>query len=73
LQSVPVEVKSVFLAPAERADLIVNFSGCAGQRINVADIEFLRDRLKQLERDVEGGRLHVHEIGKLLTTIDGIG
>jgi hypothetical protein len=63
-------VKSVFLTPA---DLIVDFNGCAGQRINLADIEFLRDRLKQLERDVEGRLLHLHEIGKLHTTIDGIG
>jgi len=36
----PVELKSVFLAPAERADLIVDFSGRAGQRINLISESF---------------------------------
>jgi len=36
----PVELKSTFLAPAERADLIVDFSGCAGQRINLMNESF---------------------------------
>ena len=36
----PVELKSVFLAPAERADLIVDFSGRAGQRINLLSESF---------------------------------
>ncbi len=36
----PIELKSVFMAPAERADLIVDFSGRAGQRINLMDESF---------------------------------
>lgn len=36
------------------------------------DIDLLRRRLRSLDRDIEG-RLDKHEIGKLLTTIDGIG
>jgi len=38
----------------------------------LADIELLRDRIKRLDVDIER-RLQAHEIGKLLTTIDGIG
>ncbi len=37
-----------------------------------ADIELLRGRVKQLEQDIER-KLQDHEVGKLLTTIDGIG
>src|SRR5262249_49775544 len=36
------------------------------------DIELLRRRLRALEDDIER-RLMQHEVGKLLTTIDGIG
>jgi transposase len=36
------------------------------------DIDLLRRRLRALESDIEG-RLMQHEVGKLLTTIDGIG
>lgn len=36
------------------------------------DIDLLRARLRELERDIER-QLDNHEIGKLLTTIDGIG
>jgi transposase len=36
------------------------------------DIDLLRARLKDLDRDIER-QLDKHEIGKLLTTIDGIG
>ncbi|HLI78419.1 MAG TPA: multicopper oxidase domain-containing protein [Candidatus Binataceae bacterium] len=36
----PVELKSVFMAPAERADLIVDFSGHAGKRINLMSESF---------------------------------
>ena len=37
-----------------------------------ADIELLRGRVKQLEQDIER-KLQAHEVGKLLTSIDGIG
>jgi transposase len=37
-----------------------------------ADIDLLRCRVKQLEQDIER-KLHAHEVGKLLTSIDGIG
>lgn len=37
-----------------------------------ADIQLLRDRLRELDQDIER-RLQTHEIGKLLTAIDGIG
>jgi transposase len=37
-----------------------------------ADIELLRGRVKQLEQDIER-KLQTHEVGKLLTTIDGVG
>ncbi len=37
-----------------------------------SDIELLRGRVKQLEQDIER-KLQDHEVGKLLTTIDGIG
>src|SRR5713226_4740861 len=37
-----------------------------------ADIQLLRGRVKQLEQDIER-KLQDHEVGKLLTTIDGIG
>jgi transposase len=37
-----------------------------------SDIELLRGRVKQLEQDIER-KLQNHEVGKLLTTIDGIG
>ena len=36
------------------------------------DIDLFRLRLKELDRDIES-RLDKHEVGKLLTTIDGIG
>jgi len=36
------------------------------------DIDVLRRRLRTLERDIEG-KLKDHEVGSLLTTIDGIG
>lgn len=36
------------------------------------DIAVLRDRIRQLERDIER-KLDGHDIGKLLTTIDGVG
>ena len=36
------------------------------------DIDLLRRRLKDLARDIES-KLDDHEVGKLLTTIDGIG
>lgn len=36
------------------------------------DIDLFRERLRQLDRDIET-RLDDHEIGKLLTTIEGIG
>ena len=36
------------------------------------DIAVFRDRLRQLDRDIET-KLEEHDIGKLLTTIDGIG
>jgi transposase len=36
------------------------------------DIDTLRARLRELDRDIES-RLDTHEVGKLLTTIDGIG
>lgn len=36
------------------------------------DIDILRARLKDLDRDISS-RLEQHEVGKLLTTIDGIG
>lgn len=36
------------------------------------DIDVFRARLKELDRDIES-RLDKHEVGKLLTTIDGIG
>jgi transposase len=37
-----------------------------------ADIELRRGRVKQLEQDIER-KLQTHEVGKLLTTIDGVG
>jgi transposase len=36
------------------------------------DIDTLRRRLRELDRDLDG-KLHQHEVGRLLTTIDGIG
>ncbi len=36
------------------------------------DLDILRTRLRELDRDIET-RLDSHEVGKLLTTIDGIG
>ncbi len=36
------------------------------------DLDLLRRRLRELDRDIES-KLDQHEIGKLLTTIDGIG
>lgn len=36
------------------------------------DLDILRRRLRQLDRDIEG-KLQEHEVGRLLTTIDGIG
>lgn len=35
-------------------------------------MELLRNRVKQLDQDIEG-KLQAHEVGRLLTTIDGIG
>jgi len=37
-----------------------------------SDMELLRNRVKQLDQEIEG-KLQTHEVGKLLTTIDGIG
>jgi transposase len=36
------------------------------------DLDTLRRRLRELDRDIEG-KLNEHEVGRLLTTIDGIG
>jgi transposase len=36
------------------------------------DLDTLRRRLRELDRDIEG-KLREHEVGRLLTTIDGIG
>ena len=36
------------------------------------DLDVLRRRLRELDRDIEG-KLREHEVGRLLTTIDGIG
>src|SRR5262249_19051628 len=36
------------------------------------DLDILRSRLRDLDRDLDG-KLREHEIGRLLTTIDGIG
>jgi len=36
------------------------------------DLDLLRRRLRELERDIDG-KLREHEVGRLLTTIDGIG
>jgi transposase len=36
------------------------------------DLDTLRRRLRELDRDIET-KLHEHEVGRLLTTIDGIG
>lgn len=36
------------------------------------DLDTLRRRLRELDRDI-AGKLHEHEVGRLLTTIDGIG
>lgn len=36
------------------------------------DLDILRRRLRQLDRDIDG-KLHEHEVGQLLTTINGIG
>jgi len=36
------------------------------------DLEHWRRRLKEIDRDIEG-LLEAHEVGKLLTTIDGLG
>jgi len=37
-----------------------------------SDMELLRNRIKQLDREIER-KLQDHEVGRLLTTIDGIG
>jgi len=37
-----------------------------------SDMELLRNRVKQLDQEIEG-KFQTHEVGKLLTTIDGIG
>jgi transposase len=37
-----------------------------------SDMELLRNRVKQLDQDIEH-KLQTHEVGRLLTTIDGIG
>mgnify|MGYP000494909325 CR=1 FL=1 len=44
----------------------------APQKITTQDIEQLKERLRSLDRDIESG-LDKHEVGSLLTTIDGIG
>jgi len=36
------------------------------------DLDLLRRRLRELDRDIDG-KLRQHEVGRLLTTIDGIG
>ncbi len=45
---------------------------CVQVRYLCEDLEVLRRRLHELERDIER-TLHHHEVGRLLTTIDGIG
>jgi transposase len=64
------------------AALIAAAAGCVGRhhgeayriqvRYTCEDLEVLRRRLRDLERDIDR-RLGRHEIGRLLTTIDGIG
>lgn len=41
-------------------------------RYTCQDLDTLRRRLRELDRDIEG-KLNEHEVGRLLTTIDGIG
>jgi transposase len=41
-------------------------------RYTCEDLDTLRRRLRQLDRDIDG-KLQEHEVGQLLTTIDGIG
>jgi transposase len=41
-------------------------------KVYCEDLDVLRRRLKDLDRDI-GTKLEEHEVGKLLTTIDGIG
>ncbi len=36
------------------------------------DLDMLRHRLRDIDRDIDG-KLREHEVGRLLTTIDGIG
>ena len=36
------------------------------------DLDLLRSRLRELDHDIEG-KLREHEVGRLLTTINGIG
>jgi transposase len=43
-----------------------------GVRYACEDLQTLRDRLKQLEAEISG-KLEQHQVGKLLTTIAGIG
>jgi transposase len=41
-------------------------------RYTCSDMELLRNRVKQLEQEIER-KLQDHEVGKLLTTINGVG
>jgi transposase len=41
-------------------------------KFTCSDIELLRNRVKQLDQEIER-KLQSHEVGRLLTTIDGIG
>lgn len=60
----------------EAAKISVGHHHGAAYRVQVKyfcqDIETIRVRLRELDRDI-GRRLEEHEVGKLLTTIDGIG
>ena len=60
----------------EAAKVSVGAHHAAPYRVQVKyfcqDIDTLRQRVKELDRDIES-RLDTHEVGKLLTTIDGIG
>ena len=60
----------------EAAKVSVGAHHAAPSRMQVKyfcqDIDTLRQRVKELDRDIES-RLDTHDVGKLLTTIDGIG
>ena len=72
-QKVGVAVAAALLAPAATS---VGPHHGAAYRVQVQDIcedlNVLRRRLRTLDRDIEG-LLERHEVGTLLTTIDGIG